>query len=92
MLDRPIKTLGLHDIRLQLHAEVEPHIKVNVARSPEEAAKQARGEDVTRAATEAQEDAEAARRAAAQLLEEGASAEIKGEAEAEAKAEEKPSE
>ncbi len=92
MLDRPIKTLGLHDIRLQLHAEVEPHINVNVARTPEEAAKQARGEDITRAATEAEEDAEAARRAAAELFEQGASAEIEGEAEAEPKAEEKPSE
>ena len=32
MLDRPIKTLGVHTIRVQLHAEVEPHITVNVAR------------------------------------------------------------
>jgi len=80
MLDRPIKTLGLHEIRLQLHAEVEPHISVNVARSPEEAAKQSRGEDVTRTATEAEEDAEAARRAAAELFEEGGPAEIEGEA------------
>jgi hypothetical protein len=52
-----------------------------VARSPDEAAKQARGEDVTRAATEAEEDAEAARRAAAALFEEGAPAEIAGEGE-----------
>ena len=80
MLDRPIKTLGLHEIRLQLHAEVEPHISVNVARSPEEAAKQSRGQDVTRTATEAEEDAEAARRAAAELFEEGGPAEIEGEA------------
>ena len=85
MLDRPIKTLGLHEIRLQLHAEVEPHISINVARSPEEAAKQSRGEDVTRVATEAEEDAEAARRAAAKLFEEGGPAEIEGEAEAEEK-------
>jgi large subunit ribosomal protein L9 len=81
MLDRPIKALGVHHIRLQLHAEVEPHISVNVARSPDEAAKQARGEDVTRAATEAEEDAEAARRAAEALFEEGAPAEIAGDAE-----------
>jgi large subunit ribosomal protein L9 len=80
MLDRPIKALGVHQIRLQLHAEVEPHISVNVARSPDEAARQARGEDVTRAATEAEEDAEAARRAAAALFEEGAPAEIAEEA------------
>ena len=83
MLDRPIKALGLHAIRVQLHAEVEPHITVNVARSPDEAARQARGEDVTRTTTEAEEDAEAARRAAAALFEEGAPAEIAGEAEGE---------
>jgi large subunit ribosomal protein L9 len=81
MLDRPIKTLGLHQLRVQLHAEVEPHITVNVARSADEAAKQARGEDVSRAATAAEEDAEAAKRAAAVLFEEGAPAEVTGEAE-----------
>ena len=86
MLDRPIKMLGLHDIRLQLHPEVEPGISVNVARSSEEAARQSRGEDVTREATEAEEDAEAARRAAAELFEEAAPAEIVSEAEAEEKA------
>ncbi|MBC8020051.1 MAG: 50S ribosomal protein L9 [Methyloceanibacter sp.] len=83
MLDRPIKTLGVHAIRVQLHAEVEPHITVNVARSPDEAARQARGENVTKATTEAEDDAEAARRAAAALFEEGAPAEIAGEAEGE---------
>jgi large subunit ribosomal protein L9 len=71
MLDRPIKTLGLHDIRVSLHAEVEPHIVINIARSADEAARQARGEDVSRATTEAEEDAEAARRAAEELFEEG---------------------
>ena len=81
LLDRPIKTLGMHAVRLQLHAEVEPHITVNVARSPDEAARQARGEDVSKQATEAEEDAEAARRAAAALFEEGAPAEIAGEPE-----------
>jgi large subunit ribosomal protein L9 len=72
MLDRPIKSLGLHDIRVALHSEVQPRISVNVARSPDEAARQARGEDVSRAATEAEEDAEAARLAAEALFEEGA--------------------
>ena len=81
MLDRPIKSLGLHYIRVALHAEVEPHILVNVARSPDEAARQARGEAVTRALTEAEEDAEAARLAAEALFEEGAPAELTGEAE-----------
>ena len=86
MLDRPIKSLGLHDIRVTLHPEVVPHIIVNVARSADEAARQARGEDVSRALTEAEEDAEAARIAAAALFEEGAPAELAGEAEAEEEA------
>jgi large subunit ribosomal protein L9 len=83
MLDRPIKTLGLHEVRISLHAEVIPHVTINVARSADEAARQARGEDVTRATTEAEEDAEAARIAAAALFEEGAPAEIAGEESAE---------
>src|ERR1700693_886740 len=80
MLDRPIKTLGLHEVRVQLHAEVEPRITVNVARSADEAARQARGEDVSsKAMSEAEEEAEAAKVAAAALFEEGAPAEITGE-------------
>jgi large subunit ribosomal protein L9 len=80
MLDRPIKTLGLHEVRVQLHAEVEPRITVNVARSPDEAARQARGEDVSsKAMSEAEEEAEAAKVAAAALFEEDAPAEITGE-------------
>ena len=42
-LDRPIKSLGMHDVRIALHPEVAVTVKVNVARSPEEAALQARG-------------------------------------------------
>ena len=58
MLDRPIKMLGLHDVRIGLHAEVEPHVTINVARSSDEAARQARGEQVTgKAMDEAEEDA-----------------------------------
>lgn len=82
MLDRPIKALGLHEIRISLHAEVSPQVIINVARSPDEAARQARGEDVTRAMTQEEEDAEAARRAAEALFDEGAPAELAGEAEA----------
>jgi large subunit ribosomal protein L9 len=73
MLDRPIKTLGLHYVRIGLHAEVEPHVTINVARSADEAARQARGEQVTgKAMDEAEEEAIAARRAAEQLFDEGA--------------------
>ena len=81
MLDRPIKTLGLHDVRIGLHAEVEPRVTVNVARSPDEAARQARGEQVTgKAMDEAEEEAIRARAAAEKLFEEGAGAELAGEA------------
>ncbi|WP_448579845.1 50S ribosomal protein L9 [Thermaurantiacus sp.] len=47
VLDRPIKTLGLHPVRLMLHPEVIVSVTANVARSPEEAELQARGVDVT---------------------------------------------
>ena len=77
MLDRPIKTLGLHDVRVGLHAEVEPHVTINVARSADEAARQARGEQVTgKAMDEAEEEALRARVAAEKLFEEGAGGEL----------------
>ena len=47
LLDKPIKTLGLHDVRVQLHPEVIAKVTMNVARSDDEASRQARGEDVT---------------------------------------------
>lgn len=47
VLDRPIKLLGLHDVRVVLHPEVSFNVVVNVARTDEEAERQARGEDVT---------------------------------------------
>ena len=46
VLDRPIKAIGMHDIRIALHPEVAVTVKVNVARSPEEAELQAQGVDV----------------------------------------------
>jgi large subunit ribosomal protein L9 len=75
MLDRPIKTIGLHEVRIALHPEVGPRVTINVARSQDEAVRQARGEAVTgKAMSDAEEDAEAARRAAEALFEEGAEA------------------
>jgi large subunit ribosomal protein L9 len=47
-LDRAIKTIGLHEVQITLHPEVEVPITINVARSPDEAERQARGEDLTR--------------------------------------------
>jgi large subunit ribosomal protein L9 len=46
VLDRPIKSIGLQEVRIALHPEVSVTIKVNVARSPEEAELQAQGVDV----------------------------------------------
>lgn len=43
----PIKTIGLHKIVIALHPEVESHITLNVARSADEAERQAKGEDLT---------------------------------------------
>lgn len=47
VLTAPIKTLGLHQVPVHLHPEVEVGVTINVARSEEEAERQARGEDVT---------------------------------------------
>jgi large subunit ribosomal protein L9 len=47
-LDRAIKEIGLHEVLIALHPEVEVPITMNVARSPDEAERQARGEDLTR--------------------------------------------
>jgi len=46
VLERPIKTIGVFDVRVQLHPEVAVTVKVNVARSPDEAEQQAQGVDV----------------------------------------------
>jgi large subunit ribosomal protein L9 len=47
VLNTPIKTLGLHTVPVALHPEVEVKVTINVARSPEEAERQARGETVS---------------------------------------------
>lgn len=46
-LDRPIKSIGLHTVVIALHPEVEVKVTVNVARSTDEAERQARGEDLS---------------------------------------------
>jgi large subunit ribosomal protein L9 len=52
LLEQPIKSLGLSTVRVALHPEVSIPVVVNVARSPEEAERQARGEAATPAETE----------------------------------------
>ena len=56
VLGQPIKTLGLTGVRVSLHPEVSIPVTVNVARSPEEAERQARGESVGRGGDEDDDD------------------------------------
>ena len=76
-LDAPIKTLGIFDVGVRLHAEVDVTIQVNVARSPEEAERQASGENIieaiaaeqqAQASEQADELAEAAAEMADQMV------------------------
>ncbi len=46
VLERPIKTIGVFDVKVALHPEVAVNVKVNVARSPDEAELQSQGVDV----------------------------------------------
>ena len=46
-IQQPIKTLGLHSVPIHLHPEVEAKVTVNVARSPEQAERQGKGEDLS---------------------------------------------
>jgi len=69
-LDKPIKTLGVHPIRVRLHAEVTVTVSVNIARSPDEAERQARGENVI--ASQFEEDRASDAQSAADMLEGGA--------------------
>lgn len=55
VLDKPIKAIGLYEVRVALHAEVAVTVKVNVARSPEEAEMQAQGVNVMEAMFEKDE-------------------------------------
>ena len=46
-IQHPIKTLGMHLVPIHLHPEIEAKVTVNVARSIEQAERQAKGEDLT---------------------------------------------
>ncbi|MCB2056567.1 MAG: 50S ribosomal protein L9, partial [Novosphingobium sp.] len=60
VLERPIKTIGVFDVKVALHPEVAVTVKVNVARSPDEADQQAQGVDVIAAMFEDEAAAAAA--------------------------------
>ncbi|NSX53890.1 50S ribosomal protein L9 [Parasulfitobacter algicola] len=57
-LIEPIKELGLHDVKVSLHPEVEATITLNVARSQEEAELQASGKSIQELAAEEEAAAE----------------------------------
>ncbi|HHI88879.1 MAG TPA: 50S ribosomal protein L9 [Hellea balneolensis] len=85
VLEKPIKALGLHDVRIKLHPEVSVNVIINVARTEDEAERQAKGEDVIAtqmdaekadAEEEARERAEAAR----EMFEEGHGEAVEAEA------------
>jgi large subunit ribosomal protein L9 len=67
-LNQPIKTIGMHEVVVRLHPEVEVKIAINVARSAEEAERQAKGEDLTQV-TQRSEIEEEIAAAAATLFE-----------------------
>ncbi|MDN4632736.1 50S ribosomal protein L9 [Sphingomonas sp. PvP056] len=55
VLNKPIKAIGLYEVKVSLHPEVSVTIKVNIARSPEEAKMQAEGVNVMEAMFEKDE-------------------------------------
>ena len=70
VLDKPIKTIGVHPVKVRLHAEVAVTVKINVARSNDEADRQARGENVL--LSQFDEDRAMAQQQAEELFEGGA--------------------
>jgi large subunit ribosomal protein L9 len=70
VLNTAIKTLGVHEVPVRLHAEVTAKVKINIARSADEAERQAKGEDVI--AAQFSDERAAAEEAAADMLAGGA--------------------
>ncbi|WP_425989650.1 50S ribosomal protein L9 [Brevundimonas sp. TWP2-3-2] len=70
VLNTPIKTLGMHVVPVRLHAEVSATVTINVARSADEAERQAKGEDVIKSAYD--DDRNAAAEQARDMVEGGA--------------------
>ena len=70
VLNVAIKALGIHEVPVRLHPEVSATVKINIARSAEEAERQAKGEDVIR--SQFDDERAAAEEAAQELIEGGA--------------------
>jgi len=87
-MDKAIKMLGMHDVKVVLHPEVRVNVTLNIARTAEEAERQARGENILVSNAEAEARAEAL--ANAEAVFEKTEDEAEEPAAAEAKAEAKP--
>lgn len=70
-LDKPIKEIGLHPVGVVLHPEVRVNVTINVARTEDEAERQARGEDVLAEKTDEDEAVEEAQTGAKATSEDG---------------------
>jgi large subunit ribosomal protein L9 len=79
-LNTPIKTIGMHKVPISLHPEVEVTISIAVARNAEEAERLLRGEDITVARTEEEEQAAEALATAESFFEPEAAARSTSEA------------
>lgn len=92
-LDKPLKTIGIFNVRVALHPEVDASIEVNVARSEDEAERQARGENVLARDTDEPDEDDAEERAeffdpeAQQAVAEDGDGDAASDAEAEASSE-----
>ncbi|MCB2112880.1 MAG: 50S ribosomal protein L9 [Parvularculaceae bacterium] len=76
-LDKPLKTLGISKVRIVLHPEVTATIEINIARSADEAERQARGEDVL---ARVEDEAPADEAAGAEFFDENAAAQTDADA------------
>ena len=74
-LDKPLKALGITPVRVVLHPEVDVKININIARSADEAERQARGENVL-ARPEDEAEEEQAAEAAPEFFDENAGAAV----------------
>lgn len=85
-LDKPLKSLGVFSVRIVLHPEVDAHIDINIARSEDEAERQARGENVLAQTDDEPQEDEA--EASPEFFDEGAGVAVEGETEENAESEE----
>jgi large subunit ribosomal protein L9 len=78
-LDQAIKTIGLFPVNVVLHPEVRVKVTINVARTEDEAERQARGEDVLAERSDEEQAAKEAKNNAEAMFEEGAAPATEGE-------------